>query len=70
MNNSQPQSGNRPLTKKEVAEYFSVSSRTIDRWIDDGTLPGSSKVVIGGTVRFRLEVLHELMTELAGKSPR
>ena len=26
------------LTRKEVAEYFRVSERTIDRWIESGNL--------------------------------
>ncbi|WP_430452753.1 helix-turn-helix transcriptional regulator [Rhodopirellula europaea] len=67
MKNAQPQSNNRPLTKKEVAEYFSVSPRTIDRWVEDKTLPSSSKVVIGGTVRFRPEVLRDHLAELSGE---
>ena len=28
------------LTRKEVAKYFRVSERTIDRWIDAGNLKG------------------------------
>ena len=28
------------LTRKEVAKYFRVSERTIDRWIDAGSLKG------------------------------
>jgi len=28
------------LTKKEVAEYFRVHEKTIDRWLHDGKLKG------------------------------
>jgi len=28
------------LTRKEVAKYFRVSERTIDRWITNGSLQG------------------------------
>jgi excisionase family DNA binding protein len=28
------------LTRKQVAKYFSVSERTIDRWINSGNLKG------------------------------
>lgn len=45
------------LTKKETAEFYTVSQRTIDRWLRDGTLPAEAKVVIGGSVRYRADVL-------------
>ena len=28
------------LTRKEVAKYFRVNERTIDRWIENGSLKG------------------------------
>lgn len=28
------------LTRKEVAKYFRVHERTVDRWIDNGSLKG------------------------------
>ena len=45
------------LTKKATAQFFSVSERTIDRWLVEGVLPPESKVVIGGSSRFRTVVL-------------
>ena len=42
----------RLLSKKEFAEQFRVSTRTVERWVEKGWL---AKVVIGGTVRFRSE---------------
>ena len=46
------------LTKKQVAkEFFSVSERTIDRWLLEGDLPIKVKIVVGGSVRFRTDVL-------------
>lgn len=45
------------LTKKETAEFYTVSQRTIDRWLMDGTLPLAAKVVIGGSVRYRTDFL-------------
>jgi len=47
------------LTKEETAEFYSVATRTIDRWWLDGTIPAEAKVVIGGTVRFRTQVLMD-----------
>jgi excisionase family DNA binding protein len=43
--------------KKEAAEFYGVSERTIDRWLANGTLPRTAKVVIGGVVCFRTAVL-------------
>lgn len=46
------------LTKKQVAqEFFSVTERTIDRWLLKGDLPIDVKMVVGGSVRFRTDVL-------------
>lgn len=44
-------------TKKETAQFYAVTQRTIDRWLLEGTLPTDAKVVIGGSVRFRTAVL-------------
>ena len=41
------------LTRKEVAKYFRVSERTIDRWIDSGTLKGY-KLGKGKTALWRI----------------
>ena len=45
------------LTRIEAAQFYSVSSRTIDRWMKDGIIPPEAKVVIGGSVRYRTDVL-------------
>ena len=42
----------RLLSKKEFAEQFRVSERTVERWVERGWL---TKVRIGGVVRFRPE---------------
>ena len=42
----------RLFTKQEMAAYFGVSQRTIERWAARQLL---QKVVIGGVVRFRAE---------------
>lgn len=47
------------LTKKQTAEFYSTTTRTIDRWLLEGTLPADAKVVIGGSVRFRTAVLMD-----------
>lgn len=44
-------------TKKRTASYYDVSERTIDRWIRSGVIPSEAKVVVGGVVRFRPDVL-------------
>ena len=31
------------MTKREVAQFFGVSKRTIDRWLQDGKLPSARK---------------------------
>jgi excisionase family DNA binding protein len=41
------------LTRKEVAKYFRVSERTIDRWIDNGYLEGH-KLGTGKTALLRI----------------
>jgi excisionase family DNA binding protein len=58
----------RPLTKKETAAYFSVSERTIDRWLVDGSLPQNIKIVVGGSVRFRIQLLQKHLDDLADGS--
>lgn len=53
------------LTKKQTAEFYSVTKRSIDRWLLDGTLPADAKVIIGGSVRFRTSVL---MAHISGNT--
>lgn len=36
-------------TKEEIADFLSVSVKTIDRWVSEGTIPNMK---IGGMVRF------------------
>lgn len=45
------------VTKKEAADFYSVTERTFDRWLKNGVIPATAKVIIGGAVRFRTEVL-------------
>lgn len=56
------------LTKKETANFFSVTERTIDRWLLEGILSASAKIIIGGSVRFRTDVLLECITS-SGPTP-
>ena len=44
----------RPLTPKEAAQYLSISTRTLNRWIEQGIIP---VIKLGGSRRFRLEDL-------------
>ena len=44
-------------TKRETAAYYRVSERTIDRWLSDHVIPVAARIVIGGAVRFRSQVL-------------
>jgi len=46
------------LSKKEVAECFSVSVRTVERLAARGKL---TKVKIGGSVRFRMEEVEAIL---------
>ena len=52
----------RLLTKKQAARFFSVSVRTLDRWMHDDVLPTDAKIVVGGSVRFRSDVLMTFIT--------
>lgn len=40
-------------TKRQLAQYWAVSERTVDRWTRERRLPADLRVVIGGAVRFR-----------------
>jgi len=42
------------VTPKEVADFFSVSPRTIQRWAKTGKMPS---IKIGGSYRFSGKVL-------------
>ncbi len=45
------------LTKRQTAELYGVTTRTVDRWLSDGVLPADARVLIGGAVRYRRAVL-------------
>jgi hypothetical protein len=49
-------------TKKEVAAFYQVTERTVDRWIASQTIPAVAKVTIGGRVRFRSKTLIDAIT--------
>ncbi len=55
------------LTKKQTAEFYATTPRTIDRWLLEGDLPVHAKVVIGGSVRFRTVVLMNHIEGSTGK---
>lgn len=50
----------RPITKAQVAEHFSVSVRTVTRWMNTG-LP-YSKPYDGGSPRFNLRDCQDWFT--------
>ena len=58
-------SGNRYLTRSEVADIFQVSPSTITRWAEAGKLP--SVKTLGGHRRYEaravMELAHEIMQE-------
>ncbi len=62
---SPPLNSTRPLTKKEVAKFFSVSQRTIDRGGSESILPADAKLTIGGTVCFNPRVLEAYVNQSA-----
>lgn len=47
----------RLMTKREVADFFRVSTRTIDRWILAGKL---KKIKVGGDSRFESQEIARL----------
>lgn len=51
---------NRLLNKREMAAYFRVSCRTIERWAARQLL---QKVVIGGVVRYRADDREALVQQ-------
>ena len=48
------------LTKAQVAELLNVSTRTVDRWTDQGLLP-AVKMPSGHAVRYRREDVDAIM---------
>jgi excisionase family DNA binding protein len=55
-------SGDRLLTRAEVAEIFQVSPSTITRWAEAGKLP--SVKTLGGHRRYEAKVVMELVQQL------
>lgn len=51
------------LNKKQTAEMYGVSERTIDRWMVEGVLPAEARVHVGGVTRFRTAVLLDHIAE-------
>ncbi len=47
------------LTKRQTAELYGVTTRTVDRWLSDGVLPADARVMIGGAIRYRRSVLMD-----------
>ena len=54
------QTESRPLTKREIVEFFNVTQRTIEVWMNRGLVP---HLKIGQTVRFDLETVKAHMRE-------
>lgn len=52
----------RLLNKPQLAEKLGVTTRTVDRWLREGTLPADVKVLIGRTARFRAAVADAWIT--------
>lgn len=51
------------LTKQQLAERLSVTTRSVDRWLLDGVLPADCKVQIGDrVVRFRQSAIDAWVT--------
>jgi excisionase family DNA binding protein len=50
----------RLMTKREIADYFRVSTRTIDRWSNAGKI---RKIKVGGDARFKSEEVAKLLGE-------
>ncbi len=47
------------MTKKEAAAMLRVTTRTIDKWFANGSLPAKVRVIVGTrTVRFRRSILE------------
>lgn len=49
-----------------VAEYFSVSEKTLRRWLADRTIPA---IRVGRQIRLRLSDVEGTMTKMGSASP-
>lgn len=47
------------MTKKELASYYSVSTTTVDNWVNRGLV----KTKIGKLTRFKKEDIERFITE-------
>ena len=50
------------LTKRDVAEYFQVTQRTVDNWIDAGWLKAYR---IGNQVRFKRKEVQDAVRKMS-----
>ena len=49
------------MTKREVADFFGISERTLDRWRREGTIDA---IKMGGIVRFREEAVDAAILKM------
>ena len=49
------------LRREQVAEYFDVNVRTIDRWIDTGEIRPDEVIRIGGGVRIKESAIDRIL---------
>ncbi len=54
----------RLMTKSEFADLLQVTGRTIDRWLADGLLPRELQVRVGGSVRFYVDEMDNVVRTL------
>ena len=53
------------MTKKQVADLFCISERTLDRWRHDGIIDA---IRVGGIVRFREEAVDAAILKMLKES--
>jgi excisionase family DNA binding protein len=49
------------MTKREVADFFGISERTLDRWRHEGIIDAFK---MGGIVRFRAEAVDAAVLKM------
>ena len=50
------------MTKKQVADLFGISERTVDRWRHEGAI---TAIKVGSIVRFREEVVEAAILKMS-----
>jgi predicted DNA-binding transcriptional regulator AlpA len=50
----------KPITKESAASILSVSQRTIDNWIANGTMPQPLQIASGRRVYWHPDVFYEI----------